>query len=159
VQGTAPSLDAWQITHQNDLPLSALYRRRAVIEAGGWALRDAFEDWDLWMSLAERGWAGVGTPEVTYLYRAHDARAHAVAARRYIAIHRELVARHPRLFAQRRRAWLRSRAPLALRLALPLVERLPLPRDRKRMLGGVVTHLAHRRGVRALVARARSGAE
>ena len=31
---------------------------KRCVAAGGWQLRDGFEDWDLWMSLAERGNGG-----------------------------------------------------------------------------------------------------
>ena len=60
-------LDPWQVSYQNHLPLSALYRREAVLEAGGWQFQGGYEDWDLWMALAERGWKGIGIPEVTGL--------------------------------------------------------------------------------------------
>ena len=60
VQPSLPSLDAWQLTYQNHLPLSALYRREAVLDAGGWQLDGGYEDWDLWLSLAEAGFEGVG---------------------------------------------------------------------------------------------------
>jgi len=58
LQRTADTLDRWQITYQNDLPASALVRRSALLAAGGWELRGGYEDWDLWMALAERGERG-----------------------------------------------------------------------------------------------------
>lgn len=155
LQPTAPSLDPWHITYQNELPATALLRRSAVAQTPGWRLRGDFEDWDLWMSLAERGWAGVGIPRVVYQYRRQGVRgAHRAAARHaeIVATLREL---HPQLFAARRRNWRSSRAPLPLRLALPLIERLPLGADRRRLLAGAASHLAHRRGVGLLLRRVR----
>ena len=55
VQHSLPSLDPWHLSYQNHLPLSALYRRDAVLAAGGWQLDGGYEDWDLWMTLAEAG--------------------------------------------------------------------------------------------------------
>ena len=38
VQHSLPALDPWHLTYQNHLPLSALYRREAVLSAVGWQL-------------------------------------------------------------------------------------------------------------------------
>lgn len=157
VQRTSPRLDPWHITHQNDLA-PALFRRSALALVGGWGLRSAYEDWDLWMALAEHGVPGLGIPRVTYHYRLHGLRRLGEASRGHGSERVDLRARHPRLFAARRRAWWRSRAPLALRLALPMVGLLPLPEHHRRLLAGVACHLAYRRGVLALVRRARVGA-
>ena len=68
------TLDPWQVSYQNHLPICSLYRRTALLDAGGWQLPGGYEDWDLWMSLAERGWKGIGIPEVTALYRTQSGR-------------------------------------------------------------------------------------
>ena len=155
VQPTAPALDPWQISYQNELPATALIRRGALLDAGGWQLRGGYEDWDLWMALAERGWRGIGLDIVVYRYRRAGTRMLHEAAARHGTIYAELLRRHPRLVAGRRRAWRTSSAPLALRLTLPLIERLPGSRQHKRLASGVVSHLAHRRGLGLLVRRIR----
>jgi glycosyltransferase involved in cell wall biosynthesis len=155
VQKTAPDLDPWQVSHQNDLPATALIRREALLQAGGWQLRGGYEDWDLWMALAERGWRGIGLDAIVYRYRRAGTRMLHQAAARHAEIYEELLRRHPRLVAARRRNWRRSRAPLLLRLGLPAVALLPISADRRRLAGGVVAHLAHRRGVRVLLRRIR----
>jgi glycosyltransferase involved in cell wall biosynthesis len=155
IQPTAPTLDAWQISYQNELPATALLRRTALEEAGGWELRGGYEDWDLWMALAERGWEGVGLDVVVYRYRRAGSRMLHDAASRHAEIYGTLLRRHPALLAARRRNWRTSSAPLALRLTLPLVERLPVSRQRKRLLAGVASHIAHRRGIGLLARRIR----
>lgn len=155
VQPTAPSLDAWQITYQNELPSTALMRRAALEQLGGWRSDGGYEDWALWLGLAERGWTGIGTDRVIYRYRREGTRRLHQAVRRHTATYEELRAAHPALFADRRRNWRRSRAPLTLRLVLPVVEALPLSRNRKRLLAGVVSHMAHHRGVALLARRIR----
>jgi glycosyltransferase involved in cell wall biosynthesis len=155
IQPTAPSLDAWQITHQNELPATALLRRAALAETPGWRLKGGYEDWDLWMSLAERGWSGTSTGRVVYRYRREGTRMGHEALGRHEQIVAELRRLHPDLFAARRRNWRRSSAPFAVRLALPVVERLPVSLQHRRLVAGVVSHLAHRRGVRLLVRRVR----
>lgn len=151
-----PSLDPWQVSYQNHLPVGCLYRRVAVIEAGGWEFQGGYEDWDLWMALAERGWKGIGIPDVTAHYRVHFGRRLSRSSRRHAERYAKLRARHPRLFADRRRNWRASPAPLLLKLALPAIEALPFSPTRKRLLGGAVSHLAYRAGWRTMVGRYRA---
>jgi glycosyltransferase involved in cell wall biosynthesis len=150
VQGTAAALDPWQLTFQNDLPVVVMLRRQALAEAGGWSLRGGYEDWDLWLSLAERGTRGRRLPLVAFEYRLHGTRMLREMATRHGEIFDELRARHAALFDARRALWRRSSAPLALRLGLPLIELLPLGRNRKRQLGGLLNHLAQGRGLGTL---------
>lgn len=154
-QETAPSLDAWQISYQNDMPASLLIRRDVLLDTGGWELRGGYEDWDLLMSLAERGWRGARVPIVVYEYRQHGVRMLGDSANRHGEIYAVLRSRHVRLFAERRRAWPRSDAPLSLRLAIPAVFALPIGDNRRRLLAGALTHLARRRGLLLLARRVR----
>ncbi len=50
----------------------SLVRREAVREVGGYdekMIVQGYEDWDLWISLAEQGFLGVIVPEVLFYYR------------------------------------------------------------------------------------------
>jgi glycosyltransferase involved in cell wall biosynthesis len=154
-QRTAPVLDPWQITYQNDLPASVMIRRSTLLAAGGWADAGGYEDWSLLMSLAERSAKGRRVEAVVYEYRQHGARTLAADAARHADVYALLRSRHPALFADRRAAWRRSCAPLPLRLALPVIFVLPINANRRRLLGGAACHLAHRRGVRLLAQRVR----
>jgi glycosyltransferase involved in cell wall biosynthesis len=151
-----PSLDPWEITFQNHLPIGSLYRRSALLDVGGWQLPGGYEDWDLWMSLAERGWKGVGIPEVTACYRVQRGRRLSRSSRRHGERYVKLRARHPALYAERRRNWRSSSAPIALKLALPAIEVLPVSSSRKRMIGSAVAHLAYGNGWRVLASRYRA---
>ena len=53
------TIDAWRVTHSAGLPYAALFRRDALLAVGGWSLRGGYEDWDLWMALAEHGYDGL----------------------------------------------------------------------------------------------------
>jgi glycosyltransferase involved in cell wall biosynthesis len=153
---TAAVLDPWQITYQNDLPATMMVRRSALLAAGGW-VGQGYEDWDLWMSLAERSAKGKRVEFVVYEYRQHGVRM----LGKFTALHGDTYAqmrrRHSALFVQRRAAWRRSRAPIALRFALPLIFALPIGDNRRRLLAGAACHLAHRRGVWLLLRRVRWG--
>jgi glycosyltransferase involved in cell wall biosynthesis len=155
LQRTARCLDAWQLTYMNDLPATALLRRDALDRVGGWGASRGYEDWDLWLSLAEDGWEGVGLPRPVYRYRRQGVRVAHEDVARHDEIAERLAARHPRLWAARRRNWRRSCAPLAVRLMLPLLELLPLPAGHRRLLGRAVNELAHGRGIRVLLRRVR----
>jgi glycosyltransferase involved in cell wall biosynthesis len=133
-----PALDPWLITYVNHLPVSALIRRRALLGAGGWVLRGGYEDWDLWMAFAERGWPGFRLPIVEGYYRVRSTRMLAAAATRHGALFAQMRQRHPGLFADRRANWLRSRAPWRCKLLLPLIDRLPIDvRTRHRVFRAV----------------------
>jgi glycosyltransferase involved in cell wall biosynthesis len=150
------SLDPWQVSYQNHLPLSALYRRDAVLDAGGWQFQGGYEDWDLWMTLAERGWKGIGIPEVTGYYRVHAGRRLSRSSRRHAERYAKLRARHPHLFAERRRHRRDSPAPALLKATLPAVHALPVSPTRKRLLAGALSHVAYGDGWPVLVARYRA---
>ncbi len=123
---TWPTLDPVLLTRVNRMPNSSLYRREAIEIAGGWSLDLGYEDWDLWLSIAEQGWKGghIGRPHARYRQHATPRRLAADRSR-----HGDLVAalraRHPAAFAHAR-AFSRGRTqPRALRLALAASGRVP----------------------------------
>jgi glycosyltransferase involved in cell wall biosynthesis len=156
VQPSLPSLDPWQLTYQNHLPLSALYRREAVLRAGGWQLDGGYEDWDLWLTLAESGFEGVGIPVVTGAYRVQPGRRISRSAGRHGERCEILRRRHARLYAERHRHRRASPAPRMLKVALPLIDALPLSPQRKRLLAGAACYLANGAGLPTIAARMRA---
>jgi glycosyltransferase involved in cell wall biosynthesis len=128
-------LDPWHLTFVNDVPGTCLLRREALLEAGGYVLPTGYEDWDLWLTFAERGWDGVRVPQVTLRYRRRRGRMNEDSLGRHEELYRTLQQRHARLFAARRRTWFGSSAPLATRLLLPIVAAAPglRARDRHRL--------------------------
>ena len=156
VHRSRPTLDPWQVSYQNHLPICSLYRRTALLDSGGWQLPGGYEDWDLWMALAERGWTGIGIPEVTAFYRAQAGRRLSRSSQRHAERMTRLRARHPKLFAERSRNRRSSPAPQLLKIAFPLIDALPLDPTRKRLVSGAMTHVAYGNGLRTLVARYRA---
>ncbi len=106
----------------NELPLSALFRREILLEAGGYQLRDGYEDWDLWMALAERGVRGIHVARLVERHREHGARRWSQDFSRHVPALTVLRERHPGLFAARGTNWRRSAAPWRQRLLPPVVE-------------------------------------
>jgi glycosyltransferase involved in cell wall biosynthesis len=122
----ARALDPWQITYVNPIPTATMIRRNALLSVGGWSLDTGYEDWDLWMSFAERGWRGVHVQRTVARHRLHGARRWTRDFAQHLSIVDDLRRRHARLFEQRRRNWFHSHAPLHVRLLFPLLFRLPL---------------------------------
>jgi glycosyltransferase involved in cell wall biosynthesis len=140
---TAPTFDPWLLTYVNCIPgAGCLLRRSAVVEAGGLQLRDGYEDWDLWMALAERGWDGVYVRRIAFRYR-RDERGRQAASVAGATDHYEtLRLRHPALFASRAANRTKTRAPRALKTSVSVVEALPgVPRLARIQLCELFTHL------------------
>lgn len=120
------ALDPWLVTYTNCITGSGVLMRRTALEAvGGWQLREGFEDWDVWMAIAERGWGGIYVPRVVFRYRRDRGGMLAGWLDRTPGHYEELRRRHPRLFEMRRANRRRSPTPPALKLLVSCVEALP----------------------------------
>jgi glycosyltransferase involved in cell wall biosynthesis len=138
------TLDPFRVAYNNDYPITALYRRSAI--RNGWhdPLPDmrGYEDWGLWMTLAERGEPIVHLGAVAYRRRLHAPGVNAAAQRRHAELYRALRAAHPRLFADLPAHRKASTLPPLRRLAYPV-----LLGDRKLLRGArVVKPLLDRAG-------------
>lgn len=123
---TYRSLDPFLLAFVNRLSAGSLYRRAALEEVGGWTLRDGYEDWDLWLSLAEHGWSGVHVGGVTMHYRVHARpRMLATLRTRHDEVMPRLRARHPGVFPVTGHRAAASPAPRRLRLALRAIAAVP----------------------------------
>ena len=145
VSSIAGTLDPWSITYYQDIPASFMVRREALIAAGGWKLR-GFESWELLCALADLGCEGRGLDTVIYEYRLHGPRKLAQMLGRYDELHGQIHALHPNLFAQRRANRRRSRVPRLLKLAVTLIDSLPIGGWTKHRLWSAVGHVVYRRG-------------
>ena len=100
------TLDPYRIAYTNEYPITAAFRRDRLEEVDGWRYRQpaqqGYEDWGLWMDIAERGWpiAHLGPRRITYRRRLHGRRLNHVAREHHREIYRMLRASHPRLFAE-----------------------------------------------------------
>jgi GT2 family glycosyltransferase len=68
---TPESPDFPALLDRNTVNGAALVRREALMAAGLFdeSMRRGCEDWDLWITMVERGWRGVILPEVLFHYR------------------------------------------------------------------------------------------
>jgi glycosyltransferase involved in cell wall biosynthesis len=145
---SVPVLDPWHVTYASVLPASSMFRRTALLDVGGWQLRGGYEDWDVWMALAEHGYAGVYVPRVVYRYRREREGLLFDSLARYDDHYRELRSRHTKLFEDRAVNRRHSPAPRILKTLLPHADRSSwLSRLQKVWLAQVLTHLFWNGGI------------
>jgi glycosyltransferase involved in cell wall biosynthesis len=97
------TIDPFRLAYTNEYPVTALFRRSVLDATGGWRhLGAGYEDWWLWMTLAERGCRGVhlGPGVLTFRKRMHGGRMLGAAKADHQALFRALREAHPRLFAE-----------------------------------------------------------
>ncbi len=95
------TIDPYRLAYTNEYPVTALFRRSALRDAGGWRhLGAGYEDWGLWMTLAERGCRGIyaGAGVITFHRRLHGTRMLGAAKADHRALYRTLRGEHPGLF-------------------------------------------------------------
>jgi peptidoglycan/xylan/chitin deacetylase (PgdA/CDA1 family) len=100
-------LDPYRLAYRNEYPVASLFRRSTLEEVGGWRDIDGevgYEDWHLWMTLAERGHqaAHAAPATVTMRRRIHGRRMLTSAGKRHRTLYAKLRRLHPALFARMR---------------------------------------------------------
>ncbi|WP_433793566.1 glycosyltransferase family 2 protein [Actinoplanes sp. CA-252034] len=129
----ARSLDPWRITYVNEVTGTSLIRRSTLTSVGGWDMGSGFEDWDLWMKLAEVGARGAHVPAVTLLYRQHATpRMYRESLGRIKSLSTQLRTRRHHLFAQRPSNWRRSPSSWGVKAMFPVVGAVPGLPERRR---------------------------
>jgi glycosyltransferase involved in cell wall biosynthesis len=91
------------LLEKNTVNGAALVRRTALLAAGGFdeAMREGCEDWDLWLTLVERGHRGVILPEILYHYRRRaGSMSRVMQGEIHDGLHAYLVAKHRASFAR-----------------------------------------------------------
>ncbi len=99
-----PQWDPILLLVTNLHPVTCLIRRASFEAVGGFdeTMTEGYEDWDLWLRFAERGWRGARVREPLFNWRRHshqtmidDATArHEALYRRLLENHREFFDRH-----------------------------------------------------------------
>ena len=121
---TPPRLDPYRIAYTNEYPITALYRRSSILAVGGWrklGLHHGYNDWDLWMSLAEHGATIVHLGEVGYCRRLHGERLNQQAQWRHRDLYAFMRDNHPGLFARLSEHRRQSDLPRIKRRLYPIV--------------------------------------
>ncbi len=73
----AKPFNKWGLLRRNYVHSASLVRRKAFDDAGGYDTRlDAADDWDLWITIAFKGWKGKAIDEPLHHYQIHDPLKH-----------------------------------------------------------------------------------
>jgi glycosyltransferase involved in cell wall biosynthesis len=120
----------WILLHANLWEATCLFRRERVIAVGGFPSHSGYEDWDLFMALAEHGSEGLLVDRLVFHYRIHGGgRINPAVRSRFREHYGTLRTNHAALFARERE--LQQRYPLPLwsrllyRVQLAVALRLP----------------------------------
>ncbi|MCC6661084.1 MAG: glycosyltransferase family 2 protein [Phycisphaerales bacterium] len=161
-QWRVPEWDPLLLMVTNLHPVTALVRRECFERVGGFdeSLSRGYEDWDLWLKFAERGWRGVRVPEMLFNWNRHSPVTMVTgAASRHEALFRDLMSRHAEMY-HRHAEDLLARAVGALRRAemhwvdedgQPInLRALRAEREMYESMAAVRLHHALHRAVRAL---------
>jgi glycosyltransferase involved in cell wall biosynthesis len=108
-QGTGiwkvPAWDPLLLMITNLHPVTALVRRECFEAVGGFdeSMTGGYEDWDLWLRFAERGWRGARVREPLFVWRRHSPSTMVMETiRNHEALYRGLMERHRKLYRRHR---------------------------------------------------------
>lgn len=95
-----PLFDFNRLLVENIVCVCSLFRKQAWIDAGGYneSMLDGYEDWDFWISVAEKGWLGDAVPEALLYYRRHSSNMSTESGKKHSAIVQQIRSNHPALY-------------------------------------------------------------
>lgn len=128
VRAVPSGLDPYRLAYVNEYPVTSLFRRSALLSVGGWRALGSgypagYEDWDLWLTLVERGYSAVhvGAGRLTYRRRYHGERMLTAAKRQHRWLYRRIREDHPAVFNDIARHRRQSDLPRHRKLLYPVV--------------------------------------
>ncbi len=129
-------LDPYRVALTNEFPVTALFRRENVARAGAWRPyyeHPGYEDWNLWMGLAERGERIIPLLAPAYRRRLHGERMNQIARTRHRERYEAMKRAHPQLFADLKTHRRNSDLPPLKKALYPLVygARAEIPFERR----------------------------
>jgi glycosyltransferase involved in cell wall biosynthesis len=135
-RATPARLDPYRVALTNEFPVTALFRRDTVEQLGAWKPyyeHPGYEDWNLWMGLAERGERIIPLLAPAYRRRLHGERMNQIARARHAERYAAMQRAHPKLFAELKEHRRRSDLGHVKRALYPLVygARAEIPFERR----------------------------
>lgn len=127
-----PEWDVRLLKVTNLHPVTCLVRRDRFEAVGGFneSMTGGYEDWDLWLSFAERGWRGVRVREPLFVWRRHS---HDTMVMNVIHDHERLygalVEQHPALYEPDLRDLLIYTNTLLRKFNMNWIDETGLPRE------------------------------
>jgi len=97
--------DLQRLATVNIINYCALFRRKVWEEVGGYRLDCGYEDWDFWISAAEKGFKGYRIPEYLFYYRIKQSGRLLQDQQNDSKIKAMIVRNHPNLYDDATKAW------------------------------------------------------
>lgn len=97
------TIDPFRLAYTNQYPVTAMFRRSVLQAVGGWRhLGPGYEDWRLWMTLAEKRYRGMhlGPGVITFRRRLHGERMLSAARANHPSHYKVLRRENHKLFAE-----------------------------------------------------------
>ncbi|KRF18678.1 glycosyltransferase family A protein [Paenibacillus sp. Soil787] len=95
-----PPFNFNELLAYNTVCVASLFRKKAWSEVGGYneSMLDGYEDWDFWISLAEKGWLGYSIQEILLFYRRHGNNMSTESGKKHNQIVKHIHTNHPKLY-------------------------------------------------------------
>ncbi|ACK66929.1 glycosyl transferase family 2 [Rippkaea orientalis PCC 8801] len=94
------SFELSKLLEENCLEVSAVFRRDIWEKVGGYDPQMAYEDWDLWITMAKMGAIGDVIPEPLFLYRKHGISKHDLDFSNHEEIKQKIETKHQKLYQE-----------------------------------------------------------
>lgn len=101
--GGEPSVE--RMIYDSRTTVTALFRRKAWEQVGGFSEQPGYEDWDFWLRLIECGWVGTRVPETLFWYRRRAGSNQMRNQRSDMRFRAQIVADHAGLYPHDFQAW------------------------------------------------------
>lgn len=104
-----PSYDASKLPLFNFIPPTAMFRRAAFDDVGGFRVNVVgYEDWDFWVACLAAGHVGVHVPEAVWHYRRHDGGLYDTAVPDDRRLKAAVVLNNPSLYSPEQITWAKA---------------------------------------------------
>lgn len=97
-----PTFNFYKLLFSNLITYNAIFRKSAWEEVGGFNenMKEGNEDWDFWISLAEKGWIGHLIPEYLLNYRRHGYTMYYQSKEKHEKLVKQIQRNHPHLYTE-----------------------------------------------------------
>jgi glycosyltransferase involved in cell wall biosynthesis len=88
------------LLRHNVIASASLFRKECWRQAGGYADLEAYQDWNFWISIVEKGWRWLAIPKILYRYRVRKGSITSKAEGKRKALFTEIMKRHEETYAK-----------------------------------------------------------
>ncbi|NOK60600.1 MAG: hypothetical protein GFH27_549297n199 [Chloroflexi bacterium AL-W] len=90
--------DIQKLRFDNQMNVTALFRKKAWEQVGGFRDMSGMADWDFWLSLAEAGWYGKRVAQPLFCYRRANNSMLTTSHRKHLGLRAQIILNHPNMY-------------------------------------------------------------